>query len=121
MRPAIRLAHTPLARALATAGMACIACFACGCSYSMNEYQAAGYAAPTAVAGPPRKAEPITARADQGVILGITDNTDYVDVAYARLVSQCEGDIVGVNTRYSTKLGFLSYRNTVEMQAYCLR
>jgi len=26
-----------------------------------------------------------------------------------------------VNTRYSTKLGFLSYRNTVEMQAFCLR
>lgn len=110
-----------LAAATATVTTALLACLACGCSYSMHEYQAAGYAAPTAVAGPARKAEPIIARADQGVVLGITDNTDYVDVAYARLVSQCEGDIVGVNTRYSTKLGFLSYRNTVEMQAYCLR
>jgi hypothetical protein len=45
----------------------------------------------------------------------------YVDVAYQRLLAQCPGDIVAVNTRYSTKLGFLSYMNTVEMQAFCLR
>jgi hypothetical protein len=51
----------------------------------------------------------------------VTDNTHYVDEAYAQLLSQCTGEIVGVNTRYSTKLGFLSYRNTVDMQAFCLR
>jgi hypothetical protein len=111
MRPA-----TPVVPLL---GVLC-ALLACGCSYSMHEYQAAGYAAPTA-AGAPRKAEWIHASASQGVILGITDNTSYVDLAYARLLAQCPGDIAGVNTRYSTKLGFLSYRNTVEMQAFCLR
>lgn len=99
---------------------ALIALLATGCSYSMHEYQAAGYSAPTP-ASAPRQAEWIHASANQSVVLGITGNTRYVDLAYARLVSQCSGDIVGINTRYSTKLGFLSYRNTVEMQAFCLR
>ena len=83
--------HAP---ALPLLGVLC-ALLACGCSYSMHEYQAAGYAAPTA-AGAPRKAEWIHASASQGVILGITDNTSYVDLAYARLIAQCPGDITGV-------------------------
>jgi ribosomal protein S2 len=101
--------------------MLALATLACGCSYSMHEYQAAGYAPATPTSGgAPRQAVWIHARANQGVILGVTDNTDYVDEAYQRLLAQCPGDIVAVNTRYSTKLGFLSYRNTVEMQAFCL-
>jgi ribosomal protein S2 len=101
--------------------MVALATLACGCSYSMHEYQAAGYAPATPTSGgAPRQAVWIHARANQGVILGVTDNTDYVDEAYQRLLAQCPGDIVAVNTRYSTKLGFLSYRNTVEMQAFCL-
>ena len=97
------------------------ALLATGCSYSMHEYQVAGYAPVTVTSGAPRHAEWIHARANQSVVLGITDNTNYVDEAYTQLVSQCPGDIVGFNTRYSTKLGFLSYENTVEMQAFCLR
>jgi len=108
-------------RALPLLMFALVAVLACGCSYSMHEYQAAGYAPATHTAGPPRQAVWIHSRANQGVILGVTDNTDYVDEAYARLLDQCPGDIVAVNTRYSTKLGFLSYRNTVEMQAFCLQ
>jgi hypothetical protein len=91
-----------------------------GCSYSMHEYQAAGYAAPSSPPGPPRQAAWIHASAHQRVILGVTDNTDYVDEAYARLVAQCPGDIVGLNTRYSTALSFLSYKETVDVQAFCL-
>ena len=107
-------------RSVALVGL--IATLTCGCSYSMHEYQAAGYAPATPQgSGPPRQAVWIHSHANQGVVLGITDNTDYVDEAYTRLLSQCDGDIVGVNTRYSTRLGFLSYRNTVEMQAFCLR
>jgi hypothetical protein len=107
-------------RALSLVGLAVVAMLACGCSYSMHEYQAAGYAAVTHPAGAPRQAVWIHSQANQGVVLGITDNTRYVDEAYARLLDQCAGDIVGINTRYSTKLGFLSFRNTVEMQAFCL-
>jgi hypothetical protein len=93
---------------------------ASGCTYSMHEYQAAGYAAvPTA--GGPRQAEWIHAHGEQRVILGVTDNTDYIDHAYADLLDQCTGEVVGLNTRFSTSLGFLSYKNVVEMRAMCLR
>ncbi len=108
-------------RALLLPVLAVVAVLASGCSYSMHEYQAAGYAPATPTSGAPRQAVWIHARANQGVVLGVTDNTDYVDEAYQRLLAQCTGDIVGINTRYSTKLGFLSFRNTVEMQAFCLQ
>jgi hypothetical protein len=98
-----------------------LAALACGCSYSMHEYQAAGYTPATPSSGPERRAEWIHAHGEQDVVLGVTDNTDYVDQAYEQLLSQCGGDVVGVNTRYSTKLGFLSYKNEIEIQAFCLR
>jgi hypothetical protein len=91
-----------------------------GCTYSMHEVEAAGYAA-LPNGGPPRQAERIHARAEQRVILGITDNTDYVDRAYAELLDQCPGEVVGLNTRLSTDLGFLSFKNVVEMRAMCLK
>ncbi len=51
----------------------------------------------------------------------MTGNTDYVEEAYHRLLAACPaGELVGVNTRYSTKLGFLSYTNHIHMQALCL-
>ncbi len=98
-----------------------LATLACGCSYSMHEYQAAGYVPALPAHGTPRQAEWIHAHSHQGVVLGITDNTRYVDQAYQQLLDQCPGEIVGVNTRYSTKLGFLSYRNEIDIQAMCLR
>jgi hypothetical protein len=100
--------------------LALLAPFTSGCTYAMHEYQAAGYAA-SPTPGAPRQAEWITARAEQGVILGITDNTDYVNHAYLDLLDQCRGEVVGLNTRFSTSLGFLSYKNVVEMRAMCLR
>jgi hypothetical protein len=108
------------------ATLALAALLACsGCSYSMHEYQAGGYAASpvagTGAGAAPKQAEWIHARANQNVVLGITNNTRYVDEAYDQLLSQCSGEIVGVNTRYSTRLSFLSYENTVDVQAFCLR
>jgi len=103
-------------RAIAFIGL--LGLLASGCTYSMHEYQAGGYAA--APNGGPRQAEWIHARGEQSVILGVTDNTDYVDHAYADLLDQCAGEVVGVNTRFSTSLGFLSYKNVIEMRAMCL-
>jgi len=93
---------------------------ATGCTFSVHEVNAAGYA-PADAAAAPRKGEWIDARAEQRVVLGITDNTAYVDHAYDELLSRCPGDIVGLQTRYSSSLGFLSYTNVVEMRAMCLR
>jgi hypothetical protein len=107
-------------RALVGIALAALALGATGCTYSMHEVAASGYAAmPTG--GPPRQAEWIHSHGEQSVILGITDNTDYVDRAYAQLLGECPGEIVGLNTRYSTSLGFLSFKNVVEMRAMCLR
>lgn len=105
-------------RAIAFVGL--LGMLASGCTYSMHEYQAGGYAAAPAPVAGPRQAAWIHARGEQSVILGVTDNTDYVDHAYADLLDQCAGEVVGVNTRFSTSLGFLSYRNVVEMRAMCL-
>ena len=109
-----------LHRPLALVSFTLLALLGSGCSYSLHEYQAAGYAPATPTSGPALKASWIHARADQDVVLGIVDNTDYVDVAYRSLLSQCGGDVVAVNTRFSTKLGFLSYTNTIDLQAMCL-
>jgi hypothetical protein len=91
----------------------------CGAS-SLHEFSAQGYAS-ARPEGAPIKSFPIAAEAEQGVVLGITDNTDYVNVAFDRLKSQCPGEIVGVSTRYSTKLGFYSWRNDIRVEGMCLR
>jgi hypothetical protein len=98
-----------------------IAMLACGCTYSLHEYQASGYAPAVVPPGPPRQAERIHSDSEQFVVLGFAGDTDYVNEAYAKLLDQCSGEIVGVNTRFSTKLGFLSYTNKIDMQAMCLR
>jgi hypothetical protein len=109
-----------LASWFAFATVATLGALSTGCTYSVHEYQAGGYAA-SPQSGPPRMAEWIHARGQQSVVLGITNNTKYVDAAYASLLDQCSGEIVGLNTRFSTSLSFLSYTNVVEMRAMCLR
>jgi hypothetical protein len=61
----------------------------------------------------------INSRAEQSVIV-FTKTADYASVAYTDLMAQCEGGVVtGIQTRYSTSHNFLSYRNVVQMKAYC--
>ena len=102
------------------AALAVFALGATGCWSTVHEYQAAGYASDRRDPGPPIQATAIQSDAEQFVVLGITGDTQYVDEAYARLLAKCPGEIVGVNTRYSTKLGFFSYTNEVHMQALCV-
>src|SRR5262245_57716258 len=89
------------------------------CVSSVHEYSATGYAPVTRTDGTAR-ARTIVSEGSQHVVLSITDNTDYVDRAYAGLLAQCEGDIVGLNVRYSSGLSFLSYTNHVRLEAQCL-
>jgi hypothetical protein len=108
------------ARIILLPPLALLALGAAGCFSSVHEYQAAGYASERR-AGPPIETVPIESDATQHVVLGITDNTSYVNEAYDHLLDQCPGEIIGVNTRYSTNLGFLSYTNEVKMQALCVK
>jgi hypothetical protein len=63
----------------------------------------------------------IQAKADQFVVMGFVQNTDYVDSAYAQLQAACpNGSIQGIMTQYSTSHGFFSWTNHIDMQGLCL-
>jgi hypothetical protein len=85
-----------------------------GCAYSVHQVHVADYDFKTKA---PRE---ISSAAEQFVVLGFTQNTDYVDLAWNQLKQKCDrGEISGVNTRFSTALGFFSWTNKVAMTAYC--
>lgn len=66
--------------------------------------------------------ELVKAKADQFVILGFVTQTDYVDLAYRKLMATCpNGQIQGITTQYSTDHGFFSWTNVVEMQGLCVK
>jgi hypothetical protein len=63
----------------------------------------------------------VKARTEQFVILGFASDTNYVDEAYKKIQTECPtGDLQGVNTQYSTSLGFFSWTNTIDLKALCL-
>ena len=67
------------------------------------------------------KVRHIQAQADQFVFMYITDNTDYADRAFASLLSQCpHGEVRGIETRYGTTHGFLSFKNHLRATALCV-
>ncbi len=63
----------------------------------------------------------IEAMTQQKVILGFAQETNYVNQAYDQLKQQCpKGRVEGINTRYSTSLGFFSWTNKIRMRGYCI-
>lgn len=63
----------------------------------------------------------VNSRSEQFVVMGFTQETDYVNQAYANLMNQCMGvAITGITTQLSTSLGFFSWKNKVLMQGMCL-
>lgn len=66
------------------------------------------------------EARTVKAEASQSVIMGFAKNTDYAKDAYERLGATCtNGTVTGIQTRYSTKLGFFSWENHIKMWGYC--
>lgn len=64
----------------------------------------------------------IDAKAEQFVVLGFTQETDYVNLARAELMKKCEGGTIqGPMTRISTSHGFFSWTNKAYMQALCVK
>lgn len=77
-----------------------------------------GDLSPSAKLGEARR---IKAEGEQRVVMGFVRQTDYVDQARAKLEAQCrDGQITGIQSRYSTSHGFLSWTNQVRFQAYCV-
>lgn len=95
-----------------------VATFLGGCTHALHQYHA-GELTPK-VAN--KKYERIKSMGEQTAILGFVTETQYVNEAWAQLQQKCEGgEITGVHTRYSTSHGFLSWKNQVQMTAYCAR
>ena len=89
-----------------------------GCAHSIHEYAVADAYPPH---GEAHGGRTIEARGEQFVVLSFAFDTDYADEAYRQLLASCpDGDIVGINTRYSTSLSFFSYTNKIVLQATCL-
>lgn len=64
----------------------------------------------------------VQGRAEQFVILGFVQDTNYVNVAKNKLIAQCpQGEITGITTQYSTSLGFYSWTNKILMQGLCVK
>ena len=63
----------------------------------------------------------LVASAEQPTILGIVNDTDYVDQAWDSLVSRCpNGALVNVVATSQTELGFFSWRNQIRFEATCV-
>lgn len=84
-----------------------------GCAHSVHQY--------SVNSSDSRSGKLVEANSEQFVVLGFVSDTKYVDQAFDRLKSQCPGGrIEGINTRYSTSLGFFSWTNKILMRGYCL-
>jgi hypothetical protein len=88
-----------------------------GCTYSVHQVATGG------LENVPRdgKARVVQAEAEQTVILYLTTSTDYADQAQRKLLAQCpNGELYGIEERYSTSHGFLSFTNHLKATAYCV-
>jgi len=84
-----------------------------GCAHSVHLYQANDSHS--------FQGKLIEANSEQFVIFWLATETQYVEEAFRKLKAQCpNGRIEGINTRYSTSLGFFSWTNKIRMRGYCL-
>lgn len=91
--------------------------FLMGCAHSVHEVHTSDFLPGASVA----QGKMIEARAEQFVILGITQDTSYVNRAYRDLIKGCPaGAVTGITTQLSTSLGFFSWTNKVLMQGLCV-
>lgn len=63
----------------------------------------------------------ITARGRQFVVAGFAGDTDYVEQAYKKLLSECpDGEVKDITTEFLTSMGFSSWTNKIFIQAKCV-
>lgn len=87
-----------------------------GCTYSVHQAAVGGEEG----LPPGARVQLVEASASKNVILGIGGETDYVDEAWEKLLAQCPGEIVAIETRYSTAHNFLSYDDNIRMTGLCV-
>lgn len=91
--------------------------FLSSCTYSVHQFNAGDVVRPL----PLEKMKLINAEGEQFSFLGFTFDTNYVLEAVEKLNEKCPGgEIQGINTRFSTAHGFLSWRNKVHLEGFCI-
>ena len=87
-----------------------------GCTHSVHVNHTSDYR----LTKPLEQYRVVKVEGEQRVVLGFVTQTDYVDEAFVALQETCPGgQVTGIQTRYSTSHGFLSWRNVVQMKGYC--
>lgn len=90
--------------------------FNTGCAYSVHDVYVSDNQPYAAI----EKGDVIRAEAEQFVVMGFVQDTDYVNQAYKKLIAQCPtGNISSVTTQISTALGFFSWTHKALMQGLC--
>lgn len=88
-----------------------------GCAYSVHQVHTSDFLPGASMS----QGKMIQAKSEQFVIMGITQDTSYVNRAYRDLMKACpDGAITGITTQLSTDLGFFSWTNKVFMQGLCV-
>lgn len=88
------------------------------CTYSVHQVPLSDFRPYT----PGNSGKPIEARGKQFVIMGFASETDYVDMAYKQLQSQCASGIVtGIASKSYSEHGFFSWTNHIHMQGLCVQ
>ncbi|MGZ3772447.1 MAG: hypothetical protein ACXVCY_01855 [Pseudobdellovibrionaceae bacterium] len=91
--------------------------FLASCAHSIHEVHTSDFSPGV----PIESGRVVSGTAEQFVILGIVENTAYVDEAYQNLMNSCpNGSITAVTTQYFTSLGFFSWTNKILMQGLCV-
>jgi hypothetical protein len=87
-----------------------------GCSYSVHQVALGNFDD----LPPNARLRPIQAESDQEAFIAAT-NTDFADEAMRKLAAACpRGDVVGIQARHSTALGFFVHTNKLKLTAYCV-
>jgi len=87
-----------------------------GCTYSVHQVALGNFDD----LPPNARLRPIEAEADQKVFVA-TGDTDFADEAMQQLAARCpQGQVVGIQARHSTSLGFFVYTNKLKLTGYCV-
>lgn len=98
------------------AAVAALLALGSGCSHAIH----LNHTSDITLLKPIEQYDVVSATAEQFTILGWVAQTDYVNEAFDKLQAQCpDGQITGIQTRYSTSHGFFSWTNKIVMRGYC--
>lgn len=94
-----------------------LAFFLSACAHSIHEVHTSDFSPGAEIAS----GEMVKGSSEQFVILGFTQQTEYVNQAYQQLMQACpKGILTGITTQYSTSLSILSWTNKILMQGLCI-